>query len=119
MWKFEEHAPQSIYRAGFRAIIASNFAEIFFGNSINLGMPCLSMESDDRQKLAALIESDPSLEIDIDLVNRELSVSGFKLPVSIRDGARDSLINGSWDPLEELLSTNAEIEAVSKTLNYT
>ena len=47
-------------------------------------MPCLSMESDDRQKLAALIESDPSLEIDIDLVNRELSVSGFKLPVSIR-----------------------------------
>lgn len=114
-----EHAPQSIYRAGFRAIIAGNFAEIFFGNSINLGMPCLSMESDDRQKLAALIESDPSLEINIDLVNRELSVSGFKLPVSIRDGARDSLINGSWDPLEELLSTNAEIEAVSKTLNYT
>ena len=82
-------------------------------------MPCLSMESDDRQKLAALVESDPSLEINIDLVNRELFVSGFKLPVSIRDGARDSLINGSWDPLEELLSTNAEIEAVSKTLNYT
>ena len=32
-----EHAPQSLYRAGFRAIIAGNFAEIFFGNSINLG----------------------------------------------------------------------------------
>ena len=30
-----EHAPQSLYRAGFRAIIAGNFAEIFFGNSIN------------------------------------------------------------------------------------
>ena len=40
----------SSYRAGFRAIIAGNFAEIFFGNSINLGMPCLSMESDYRQK---------------------------------------------------------------------
>ena len=28
-----EHAPQSIYRAGFRAVIAGNFAEIFFNNS--------------------------------------------------------------------------------------
>jgi 3-isopropylmalate/(R)-2-methylmalate dehydratase small subunit len=35
-----EHAPQSLYRAGFRAIIAGNFAEIFFGNATNLGMPC-------------------------------------------------------------------------------
>ena len=34
-----EHAPQSLYRAGFRAVIAGNFAEIFFGNSTNLGMP--------------------------------------------------------------------------------
>ena len=38
-----EHAPQSLYRAGFRAVIAGNFAEIFFGNSINLGMPCISL----------------------------------------------------------------------------
>ena len=41
-----EHAPQSLYRAGFRAIIAGNFAEIFFGNSINLGMPCVSVTDD-------------------------------------------------------------------------
>src|SRR5690606_25932605 len=28
-----EHAPQSIQRAGFKAVIAGSFAEIFFGNS--------------------------------------------------------------------------------------
>ena len=40
-----EHAPQSLFRAGFRAIIAGNFAEIFFGNATNLGIPCVSMGS--------------------------------------------------------------------------
>ena len=41
-------APQSLYRAGFRAIIAGNFAEIFFGNSINLGMPCVTLKTRQR-----------------------------------------------------------------------
>ena len=50
-----EHAPQSLFRAGFRAIIAGNFAEIFFGNSINLGMPCVSVAEKDRNLIASLI----------------------------------------------------------------
>ena len=37
-----EHAPQSIFRAGYRAVIAGSFAEIFFGNSTNLGIVCAS-----------------------------------------------------------------------------
>ncbi len=34
-----EHAPQSIAKAGFKAVIAESFAEIFFGNSTTLGIP--------------------------------------------------------------------------------
>ena len=56
-----EHAPRLFIVLGHRAIIAGNFAEIFLG-IINLGMPCLSMESDDRQK-PALIESDRVLRL--------------------------------------------------------
>ena len=51
-----EHAPQALYRHGFRAILAESFAEIFFGNSITLGMPCLVMDGRDIRALAALIE---------------------------------------------------------------
>lgn len=40
-----EHAPQAIYRWGFRAVIAESFAEIFFGNSTTLGMPCVSLSA--------------------------------------------------------------------------
>jgi len=51
-----EHAPQSLFRAGFRAIVAGNFAEIFFGNATNLGMPCVSMSDPDRKRLVEIIE---------------------------------------------------------------
>jgi 3-isopropylmalate dehydratase small subunit len=37
-----EHAPQALYRYGFRAVIAESFAEIFFGNCCALGMPCVA-----------------------------------------------------------------------------
>src|SRR5690606_23057327 len=58
-----EHAPQAIYRAGFRGIIAESFAEIFFGNSITLGMPCISLTREEIKEIAAAIEADPSVEI--------------------------------------------------------
>ena len=35
-----EHAPQAIQKYGFKAVVAENFAEIFFGNSVTLGIPC-------------------------------------------------------------------------------
>ena len=54
-----EHAPQSLYRAGFRAVIAGNFAEIFFGNSINLGN-ALRLPSGFRESQACFIHSGKS-----------------------------------------------------------
>lgn len=114
-----EHAPQSIYRAGFRAVIAGNFAEIFFGNSINLGMPCLSMNEPDRKKLTDLVTGNPEAELKLDLIEGKLRSENLVLPFTLNEGARDSLIRGMWDPLEELIEANSEIERVSKTLNYT
>ena len=113
-----EHAPQSLYRAGFRAIIAGNFAEIFFGNSINLGLPCVSVDHASRMSLIGCIESEPQLQLSIDLLNCEIHAGDIHFPFYIRDGARDSLINGKWDPIDELLSKSQEIEEVASSLCY-
>ena len=113
-----EHAPQSLFRAGFRAIIAGNFAEIFFGNSINLGMPCVSLDQSDREMLATIIDSNPELSLEIDLIERKIRAGETEFGFEIRDGARESLLNGKWDPIDELISKGKEIEKVAGNLIY-
>jgi 3-isopropylmalate/(R)-2-methylmalate dehydratase small subunit len=70
-----EHAPQALYRFGIRAIIAESFAEIFFGNSITLGMPCVVMTGEDIRSVAKLIESDPAALLTLDLTEKKLSIA--------------------------------------------
>ena len=113
-----EHAPQSLYRAGFRAIIAGNFAEIFFGNSINLGIPCVSMDAAQRSTLAEWIEHNPSKEVTVDIDLLQVCADDLILPCEMRAGARDSLLNGAWDPLDELLSASSEVDKVAQQLAY-
>jgi 3-isopropylmalate/(R)-2-methylmalate dehydratase small subunit len=113
-----EHAPQSLYRAGFRAIIAGNFAEIFFGNSINLGIPCVSMDATHRSTLAEWIENNPSVEVTVDIDLLQVRAGNLTLPCEMRAGARDSLLNGAWDPLDELLSASSKVDQVAKQLAY-
>lgn len=113
-----EHAPQAIYRAGFRAVIAEGFAEIFFGNSTQLGMPCVSVGSDDLDTLREAVSADPQLEIAIDLEAKAIRFGGQSIPCEIREGARNALMNGKWDPLMDLLNGAEQVEAVAGGLAY-
>jgi 3-isopropylmalate/(R)-2-methylmalate dehydratase small subunit len=113
-----EHAPQAIYRYGFRAVIAENFAEIFFGNSTTLGMPCLSLARADIREIAATVEADPQVEIAIDVEKATVTVGGRSYQGSLRETARRGLIEGRWDPIAELLEGKREIDAVAQRLSY-
>ena len=113
-----EHAPQSLCRAGFRGLVAGNFAEIFFGNSTSLGMPCVSASKEDRDKIVSAVEANPQLEVTIDLVDRQVRFGEDSVPCEIREGARDSLLNGRFDPLDELLEGNEQVDAVAQRLTY-
>lgn len=113
-----EHAPQSIHKAGFRAVIAEGFAEIFFGNSTQLGIPCVSVSRADREKLQAAVEANPQLEVTIDLEAKVVRFGSESIPFNLREGARSSLVSGTWDPLGELLEANAKVAEVMKGLPY-
>lgn len=113
-----EHAPQAIYRAGFRGIIAESFAEIFFGNSIQLGMPCVTAPYDAIQQIVQAIEADPATEVTIDLEGKKVRFGIHAIDCEIREGARSVLLNGHWDPLEDLLASEEQIEAVAQSLPY-
>jgi 3-isopropylmalate/(R)-2-methylmalate dehydratase small subunit len=113
-----EHAPQAIYRAGFRAVIAEGFAEIFFGNSTQLGMPCVSASSDDLDTLREAVKADPQLEVTIDIDAKAIRFGEMSIPCEIREGARNALMNGKWDPLMDLLNGAEQVEAVAGNLAY-
>lgn len=113
-----EHAPQAIQKHGFRAIIAENFAEIFFGNSTTLGMPCMSAKREDIARIAAAIEKDPKLEITIDVASQQIRFGNDSAPAALRDSARDALVNGRWDAIGELLEGRDAVVALAKTHPY-
>ena len=113
-----EHAPQAILRAGFKAVIAGSFAEIFFGNSTNLGIVCVTASDADRELLAKSIEANPQLEITIDVEDRKIWFDDEFVPCDIKPNARDSLLSGNYDPLDELLGGADEVAAVVARLPY-
>jgi 3-isopropylmalate/(R)-2-methylmalate dehydratase small subunit len=113
-----EHAPQAIQKHGFRAVIAESFAEIFFGNCIALGMPCLSVSRDDIRKIAAAVESRPNVEITIDIAKGEIRFAGQTVRATLRESAREALVGGRWDAIGDLLEGVGEVKRVAARLPY-
>ena len=113
-----EHAPQAIQKYGFRAIIAENFAEIFFGNCTTLGIPCVPASREDIAKVASAIARDPATEVVVDVARQEVRFGGDVIKVSVRESARDALVNGRWDAIGELLEGLPAVKSTAAKLPY-
>jgi 3-isopropylmalate/(R)-2-methylmalate dehydratase small subunit len=113
-----EHAPQALAKHGIRAVVAESFAEIFFGNSTTLGMPCVSVSHEDVEALARVIEAQPSVPVTIDLVAGTVSAGNLTVRSSMKPAARDALVNGEWDPIAQLLDGAEATRKVAADLPY-
>ena len=113
-----EHAPQALYRFGIRAVAAESFAEIFFGNSTTLGMPCVVMARQDILALAGLVEEDPALLVTLDLLEGKVTAADMDFRATLPDHAREALVRGKWDAIADLLENVPEIRRVAGTLPY-
>jgi len=113
-----EHAPQALYRHGFRAVLAESFAEIFFGNSITLGMPCMVMAPADIRAVAKLIEADPQAEITVDITESKVSIADMDFPATLPGHAREALVDGKWDAIADLLEGIPAVQEKAASLAY-
>jgi len=113
-----EHAPQALYRYGFRAVVAGSFAEIFFGNCTTLGIPCLTLAPADLGALQSMADADPQLVVEVDVETREVRAGGRVFAGAIPDSAREILLDGKWDPIGELLEGLPEVETTAAALPY-
>ncbi len=114
-----EHAPQSLRKYGFNAIIAESFAEIFYGNSTTLAMPCVMATAANIAALRDAVEADPTTQITVDVETLRVSTSGgLNFPVTMPASAQDALVSGRWDPIQELLDNDSAIQDRAKALHY-
>ena len=113
-----EHAPQSLWHYGFRAIVAESFAEIFFGNSTTLGIPCVCAKGSDIAQIAKIIEEKPEEPVDVNLENMTVSGGNFTCTCSMPENARAALVSGTWDPIAELLDAEKQTAETAQKLPY-
>jgi len=115
-----EHAPQAIMRwgKGIKVIVGESFAEIFFGNCVALGIPCLTVEPKVIEDMMALNEAQPELEFTVDVDKLEIRAGGKVFKASLPDGPRQQFLEGRWDSTLELMAAKDQIAATASKLPY-
>jgi 3-isopropylmalate/(R)-2-methylmalate dehydratase small subunit len=108
-----EHAPQAIARAGFKAVIAGGFAEIFFGNSTTLGLPCATATRKDLNALMSLIQKDPTTVVKIDVEKLQVTAGPLSFPVTLKASAQQGLLSGRYDAIADLLANLPKVKELA------
>ena len=111
-----EHAPQGLQRWGIKAIVGESFAEIFFGNSAIIGMPCVTASTDDVRALMERVERNPTTHLVLDLVAGTCEHEGFRCAISLPPKVRDAFATGAWDTTGQLMDRFEEVAAVADRL---
>jgi 3-isopropylmalate/(R)-2-methylmalate dehydratase small subunit len=113
-----EHAPQAIARWGIQAIIGESFAEIFFGNCVAIGVPCVTVSPEAAIQLQTAIEADPSLAVCVSLESMQATCGDRTVPITMPEGARQSFIEGLWDSCGQLVDRAAAVRETASNLPY-
>ena len=113
-----EHAPQALMRWGIRAIVGGSFGEIFFGNCVMLGIPCLTVSQADLESMQREIGRAPQTPISVDVEKQQVRIGDRVVSARVPDGPRNQLVQGTWDSTAVLLGAGEQIEATAKRLPY-
>ncbi|MBF2099249.1 MAG: 3-isopropylmalate dehydratase small subunit [Gloeomargaritaceae cyanobacterium C42_A2020_066] len=113
-----EHAPQAIARWGIRALIGESFAEIFAGNCLAMGVPCVTAGPEIIQRLQTALETDPTQTLRLDLDHLTLTWGNQQVSVYMAEGPRQMLRAGTWDACGQLVAQTDAIRATAGRLPY-
>lgn len=109
-----EHAPWALEEFGFKVIIASSFADIFYGNCINIGLLPIKLPESDINKLFKLTEAG-TLELSVDLPNNTVTAGDVSFEFSLGEFQQYCLEQGI-DSVGWTLNKLDKIEAFESKL---
>ncbi len=113
-----EHAPQAIAKWGIQAIVGQSFAEIFLGNCLAMGMPCVTAAADVVKTLQNAIAANPQVTITLDLETCQVVCDDFSAPITMNEGTRSMLVSGTWDACGQLVAQATQVRAIAAQLPY-
>ncbi|MCJ1679854.1 3-isopropylmalate dehydratase small subunit [Streptomyces sp. APSN-46.1] len=109
-----EHAVWALQNFGFKTVISSRFADIFRGNSLKNGLLTVVLPQETVERLWELTEADPTAEITVDLVARQVRAEGVEAEFELDDNARWRLLEG-LDDISLTLQNEADIATYEST----
>jgi 3-isopropylmalate/(R)-2-methylmalate dehydratase small subunit len=113
-----EHAPQALAKWGIQAIIGESFSEIFFGNCVAMGVPCLTADPATTTRLQEILRANPQTPITVDVAALQVQCGKFSAPISMGVGSHQQLTNGTWDACGQLVANAAQTQATTVKLPY-
>jgi 3-isopropylmalate/(R)-2-methylmalate dehydratase small subunit len=115
-----EHAPQALMRWGIRAVVGESFAEIFYGNCLALGIPCLTASHELLLAIQAVAAADPAAELELEVATARLRSSQPEVSweLDLPAGPRQMLSTGQWDGTGQLVGNSEALAATAARLPY-
>ena len=104
-----EHANWALLDGGFRVVISARFADIFRNNSTKSGLLTVQLPAADVEALQDASEADPTLEVTVDLVAKEVRWADRTVGFDIDDYTRWRLLEG----LDDVGLTERHLEDVT------
>ncbi|CAG5011700.1 3-isopropylmalate dehydratase small subunit [Dyadobacter sp. CECT 9275] len=106
-----EHAAWAIYDYGFRCVVSSFFADIFKGNSLNIGILPVQVSPEFLDKIFLAIEADPKTELEVNLPEQTITIlaTGEKESFDINGYKKHNLTNG-FDDIDYLQAMKEDIK---------
>ena len=113
-----EHAAQALRRYGIEAIVGLSYGEIFAGNSVSVGMPCVIAAEESLNEMMHLAEASPECDFVVDLASLEVRAMGHRWEVFLSEGMRKQFRTGAWNPIAVLREASEQIEKLAAALPY-
>ncbi|MCJ1706713.1 3-isopropylmalate dehydratase small subunit [Microbacterium sp. VKM Ac-2923] len=92
-----EHAVWALRDYGFQVVLSPKFADIFRGNSGKQGLVTGVITEDDLERIWAVIEAQPGIEMTVDLGAKTATVGDLQVSFDIDDYTRWRLLEGLDD----------------------
>ena len=103
-----EHAVWALADYGFRVVISSRFADIFRGNAGKQGLLTAQCAQPDVELIWKLLESEPGIELTVDLRDKTVRGKDLVVPFAIDDYTRWRLLEG----LDDIALTMRHAESI-------